>query len=66
MLGLMTDPDAETRGYIDGQMLASEMASIWRGEQNRPDYWFTLALGCGFGGTGPDAPRSGRDRRRLG
>lgn len=44
VLDLITDPSAEARGYIDGRLLASEMASIWRGEQNRPYYWFTLAL----------------------
>jgi asparagine synthase (glutamine-hydrolysing) len=41
---LITEPSAEARGYIDGRVLADEMAAMWRGERSRPYYWFTLAL----------------------
>jgi asparagine synthase (glutamine-hydrolysing) len=44
VVDLITQPQAETRGYIDGGILADEMAAMWRGERRRPYYWFTLAL----------------------
>lgn len=44
VLDLITEPNAEARGYIDGQLLANEMAAVWRGEHKRPYYWFTLSL----------------------